>query len=391
MDVTPPSTGRSIALVDPTRLESLLKRLVATDSTNPPGGEASSVAVLAGHLSHYGLRVEIDYALRGRPNLSVSLGGSRGPVLLLNGHTDTMPVGPGWSRPAFSGIVEDGLLYGRGTCDAKGGLAAMAEALVALAVAGVELRGRVVFDAVIDEEAGAAGTRATLAAGRRADWAIVGEPTNLAVARVSYGQLDVAITVHGRAAHGGTPDEGRSAIADAAALVAGFEAAHELFRSSPHPLLGPASYSVGTISGGVQASIVAAECRLEVDRRILPGSSVEEATAEVDAVIEAVRASRPGLDVAREVTLAIPPVEVPEESPVCVALSNALAGLGAPAVIGGLRATSDAAWLAAAGIPTVVFGPGSLAHAHRPDERVALADVDLAARTLVATIVALVG
>jgi len=383
--------GSGGSLVDPARLESLLRRLVAADSTNPPGGEAAVVAVLAGELRRHGLRAEIEEVLPGRPNLSVSFGGGDGPLLLLNAHTDTMPAGPGWSRPPFSVVVEDGMLYGRGACDTKGGLAAMVEALVALSGAGVELRGRVVLDAVIDEEAGAAGTRAALAAGRRADWAIVSEPTDLAVARVGNGQLDVAITVRGRAAHGSTPDEGRSAIADAAALVAGFEAAHERFRSFPHPLLGPASYSVGTINGGVQASIVAAECRLDVDRRILPGSSVEEASAEVDAVIEAVRVSRPGMDVTREVTLAIPPVEVPAQSPVCVALANALAGLGAPAVVGGLRATSDAAWLAAAGIPTVVFGPGSLAHAHRPDERVALADVELAARALVATIVALVG
>ena len=114
------------------------------------------------------------------------------------------------------------------------------------------------------------------------------------------------------------------------------------------------------------------------------------ATAEVDAVIETVRAARPGMDVTREVTVAIEPAETAGDSPVCLALAGSLAGLGAPAMLGGLRATSDAAWLAAAGIPTVVFGPGSLTHAHGPDERVALADVELAARALVATIVALV-
>ena len=319
MNATPPSASPAAPLVDPVRLADLLKRLVAADSTNPPGGEAAVVAVLAGHLRSHGLRVNVDYVLRGRPNMSTALGGGRGPTLLLSAHTDTMPAGPGWSRPAFSGVVEDGVLYGRGACDTKGGLAAMAEALVALAAAGVKLRGRVLLDAVIDEEAGAAGTRATVANGRHADWAIVAEPTDLAIARVSYGQIDIALTVHGRAAHGGTPDKGRSAIADAAALVAGFEAAHERFRASPHPLLGPASYSVGTISGGVQASIVAAECRLELDRRLLPGSSIEAATADVDTVIDAVRAARPGLDVTREVTLAIPPVEVPDGSPVCLA------------------------------------------------------------------------
>ena len=391
MGIQPQSAAGSAAVVDPIRLESLLRRLVATDSTNPPGGEASTVAVLADHLGRHGLRAETVEVLPGRPNLSVAFGSGDGPILLLNAHMDTMPVGPGWSRSPYGAIIEDGLLYGRGACDAKGGLAAMVEAVVAIAAAKVNLRGRVVLDAVIDEEAGAAGTLANVAAGRRADWAIVAEPTELAIARVGNGQLDVTLSVHGRAAHGSMPDKGRSAIADAAALVAAFEAAHARLRATPYPALGPASYNVGTIEGGLQASIVAAECRLEVDRRILPGSTIEAATAEIDALIESVRAARPGLDVTREVTLAIPPVEVPADSPVCVALAAALRALGGAAIVGGLRATSDAAWLAAADIPAVVFGPGSLVDAHRPDERVALADVELAARALVMTIVTLVG
>lgn len=308
MAKTSPPAGRNAAtLVDPERLATLLKRLVAADSTNPPGGEAAVVAVLADHFGRHGLAAELTEALPGRPNLSISIGGGS-PVLLLNAHTDTMPVGPDWSRPPFSAIVEGDRLFGRGACDAKGGLAAMAEAMVAIATSGVPLRGRLVFDAVIDEEGGAAGTRETLLAGRAADWAIVAEPTDLSIARASNGQLDVAITVRGRATHGATPDDGRSAIADAAALVAAFEGEHARLRAVRHPLLGPASYSVGTIHGGVQTSIVAAKCRLEVDRRILPGSSIEEAMAEIDAVLDTVRAARPGIDVTREVAVAIPPV-----------------------------------------------------------------------------------
>lgn len=400
MGVSPPSGAPGgIVRVDRGRLVSLLQRLVEADSTNPPGGEAAVVAVLADHFEHHGLTAEIDEALSGRPNLSVAIGSqgrdgrhdAGGPVLLLNAHTDTMPVGPGWSRLPFAAVIEDGQLFGRGACDAKGGLAAMAEAIVAVHEARAPLRGRLVFDAVVDEEAGGSGTRHALAAGRRADWAIVAEPTDLAIARTSNGQLDVSITVRGTAAHGSTPDEGRSAIGDAAAVVAAFEAGHERLRRSPHPTLGTASYSVGTIHGGVQASIVAAECVLEVDRRILPGGSIEDAIADIDAILARVRAERPGVDVARVVTLAIPPVEVDALSPVCVALAAALAGLGATAKFSGLRATSDAAWLAAGGMDAVVFGPGSLRHAHGPDERVALGDVELAARALAAAIEELLG
>jgi succinyl-diaminopimelate desuccinylase len=376
--------------VDPGRLRGLLGDLIAADSANPPGGEAAVVTVLAEFLERHGLVPEISDALAGRPNLSVSVGSPGRPVLLLNAHTDTMPAGPGWTRPPFVAVEESGLVYGRGACDTKGGLAAMAEAVVALAGAGT-LRGRVILDCVADEEAGAAGTKATVEAGRAADWAIVAEPTDLSVVCVSNGQLDVAVTLHGRAAHGSTPDDGLSAIAGAAELVAMFESAHEELRGRPHLLLGPASYNVGTIRGGVQASIVPAECVVEIDRRILPGQTVESATADVDALLGRLRARRPGLAFSREVTVAIPPVEVAQSSAVVVALTRALAQSGVTARIGGLRATSDAAWLAEAGIPAVVFGPGSLAHAHRPDEHVALADVVTAARVIESAARLLVG
>jgi acetylornithine deacetylase/succinyl-diaminopimelate desuccinylase family protein len=376
--------------IDPGRVRALLAQLIAADSTNPPGGEAAVVTVLAAHFERRGLRSVIADALPGRPNLSVSIGQGNGPVLLLNAHTDTMPAGAGWTRPPFGASEQHGLVYGRGACDTKGGLAAMAEAIVALAEAG-GLRGRVVLDCVADEEGGAAGTRAALAAGRTADWAIVAEPTDLAIARVSNGQLDVTVTLRGRAAHGSTPDEGLSAIGAASELVSMIEAEHERLRPAAHPLLGPASLNVGTIRGGVQASIVADECVLEIDRRILPGQSIESATADVDVLLTALRARRPGIDVTREVSLAILPVEVPMSSAVVSALVEALAGLGATPRVTGLRATSDAAWLVEAGIPAVVFGPGSLAHAHRPDEHVASADVVIAARVIEAAARRLLG
>jgi acetylornithine deacetylase/succinyl-diaminopimelate desuccinylase family protein len=376
--------------IDPERIRALLARLIAADSTNPPGGEAAVVAVLAAHFESHGLRPMIADALPGRPNLSVSIGEGNGPVLLLNAHTDTMPIGTGWTRPPLGASEVDGLVYGRGACDTKGGLAAMAGAVVALHEAG-RLRGRLILDCVADEEGGAAGTKATVASGRSADWAIVAEPTDLAVARVSNGQLDVAVTLRGRAAHGSTPDEGLSAITAAAELVSMIEAEHERLRSTTHPLLGPASLNVGTIRGGVQASIVADECVIEIDRRILPGGTIESATADVDGLLADLRARRPGLGVTREITVAIPPVEVPDASAVVVALAASLTGQGATPRVTGLRATSDAAWLVAAGIPAVVFGPGSLAHAHRADEHVALADVVIAARAIEAVARRLLG
>ncbi len=370
--------------VDPGRITSLLVSLVGADSANPPGGEASVVAVLVAYLERHGLHPTVHEVLPGRPNLSVAIGPSGGPTLLLNAHSDTMPAGLGWSSDPFQARIVDGWLYGRGACDTKGGLAAMVEAIIVLAGQAGSLRGCVILDVVIDEEGGAAGTQAVIARGRRADWAIVAEPTDLTVARVSNGQLDVEVVLRGQAAHGSTPDDGMNAIGGAAQLIGLIEAAHADLRPHPHPLTGPATYNVGMIRGGVQVSIVPAECRLEIDRRVLPGATLDAALADVDNLLAQVRAGRPGLVIDRTATVAIPPVDVPAASPVCTALVAALEEVGATPVVGGLRATSDAAWLDVAGIPAVVFGPGSLAHAHQPNERVAIADVLTAARVIVA-------
>jgi acetylornithine deacetylase/succinyl-diaminopimelate desuccinylase family protein len=391
----------------------LLRELVAAPSENPPGEEAAVVAVLRHWLERAGLAVTVDEVAPGRPNLSVALGDGPGPVLLLNAHTDTMPTGDGWTRDPFGGIVEAGRLYGRGACDAKGGLAALVGAMLAVRNAGIRLSGRAVLDAVIDEEAGAAGTRRAIERGRRADWAIVTEPTELRVVRLGTGQVDLEVDVRGRAAHGSTPEVGRSAISDAAALVAAIEADNARLAALAHRHIGPASWSVGTIEGGIQTSIVPASCRMTVDRRLLPGQRTEEATHDLDRIIERVRARRPGLDARCRSFLEIPAFETPANAPVARALRRAVRDVGregeaegsatgrgsgaravprGPGGLAGMRATSDAAWLVEAGIPTVVFGPGSIAEsAHRPDEFVPLDEVLAATRAVALTIVRLLG
>ena len=391
----------------------LLRELVAAPSENPPGEEAAVVAVLRHWLERAGLAVTVDEVGPGRPNLSVVLGDGPGPVLLLNAHTDTMPAGDGWTRDPFGGTVEAGRLYGRGACDAKGGLAAMVGAILAVRNARIRLSGRVVLDAVIDEEADAAGTRRTLERRRQADWAIVAEPTDLSVVRLGTGQVDLEVEVRGRAAHGSTPEIGRNAISDAAALVAAIEADNTRLEALVHPCIGPASWSVGTIKGGIQTSIVPASCRMTVDRRLLPGQRTEEATLDLDRIIEQVRAGRPGMDARCRSLLEIPAFETPADAPVARALLQAVHDVGRDPEQGdsatgrgsearatsrgsggfaGMRATSDAAWLVVAGIPTVVFGPGSITEsAHRPDEFVPLAEVFAATRAVALTIVRLLG
>jgi acetylornithine deacetylase len=378
---------RVLAAIDDARTLDLLRRLVEMPSANPPGNEADVAGVLAGALEREGIPSAVDEVHPGRPNLSAELGPAGGPTLLLNGHMDTMPPGEGWTFDPYGAIVSEGRLYGLGACDMKAGLAAMTEALVAVRRSGIPLRGRVYLDAVVDEEATGSGTKYTVARGRHADFAVVAEPTALEVYRLGNGQVNFQVRFRGTAGHGSTPESGHNAIYDAAAFVALLEAESARLASEPYPLIGPATYNVGRIDGGLRTSIIPAECVVGIDRRILPGQSVREAIADLDAVLERLSAVRPGCRTERTVDIEYEPFEVPEDFPQCDVLRVAAEeASGRPIGFAGLRATTDAVFLAEGGTPTVVFGPGSIEQAHRPDEFVGLHELHQCVRALALTI-----
>lgn len=386
-----PEEMTAVEAIDEQRCAALLRRLVGTPSFNPPGDEAGVAAVLAEWLEREGLEPVLEEAAPDRPNLSCSYGDPQGPVVLLNGHMDTMPAGPGWKRDPFAASEEDGRVYGLGACDMKAGLAAMVEAVCAIRRSGVPLGGCVVLDAVIDEEVSGAGTRHSLRVGRRADWAVVAEPTELQVVAVGTGQVNFLVTFTGEAAHGSTPDAGRNAIYDAVDLVRRIEAENAALGARGHPKIGPPSYSVGRIEGGVRTSIVPASCSVGVDRRILPGETVADAVADLDRLLEETRSVR-GASVERVVEIEYEPLQTPEDSAFAAALHEVGIALVSDGVsFAGMRGTTDAVFITETGTPTVVFGPGSMAQAHRPEEFVDLGQLRDATRVLAAATVRLLG
>jgi len=391
-----PASGRAdiksqvLAAVDDGETLNLLAHLIETPSCNPPGDEQAAAAVLGEFLASAGIAPAMHEVGPGRPNLEAALGPSGGQVLLFNGHTDTMPPGPGWTPNPYRAHRGDGRIYGLGACDMKAGLAAMAGAMVAVARSGVRLRGRVVLDAVADEEGTGAGTKATLRAGRAADWAVIAEPTGLQLARAGNGQVNFTVTFFGEAGHGSVPEDGHNAIYDAAAFIRLVEREAARLGSQVHPLTGSASYNVGVVSGGVRTSIIPSQCTVGVDRRIIPGQTVTEAVADLDDLLGLILDARPGARKQSSVDVDYEPFEVSEGMPLCAVLSEAAAVVcGRPAGFTGLRATTDAVFLCEAGIPAVVFGPGSLAQAHRPDEYVDIRQVQQATRAFALTIVGL--
>jgi acetylornithine deacetylase len=355
----------------------LLADLVAIDSVNPdlvPGGagEAEIARFVAGWLERAGLDVTVTEVMPGRPNVvGVARGLGGGRSLLLNAHMDT--VGYDGMDDPLRPRVEGARMYGRGAYDMKAGLAAIMVAGAQAASAG--LRGDVIVTGVCDEEFASKGAN-SLAGERRADAAIVTEPTGerLRLALAHKGFTWHEIEVHGRAAHGSRPDEGVDAIARMGRILSGLEQLQEaLAASDPHPLLGPGSVHASLIEGGRELSTYPDRCLLQLERRTLPGESVEVVEAELSAILNEAAGDFPDFSTELRTTLVRPPMETDAGQPIVGTVRDVL---GRDVDLIGVPFWADSAVFSSAGIPTVIFGAGGEG-AHAAVEWVDLAEVEL--------------
>ncbi|HZI96113.1 MAG TPA: M20 family metallopeptidase [Actinomycetales bacterium] len=360
--------------------------LVRAVGQNPPGEEQATVDVLERACRTRGLQVTTTDVAPGRPNLSAVLPGGDGPGLLLLGHTDVVPVGDGWSVAPFCGEVSGGRLFGRGSADMKGGLAACVAAVSALDRAGIALTGNVELAAVVDEEETGRGVRHHLDTGALGDVAgcVVAEPTDLQTIIAARGDSYVEIVVTGRAAHSGNPADGINAIYGGAAVVAEIERIDRELANDAHPLVGAATWSVGKVHGGTGTSTVPAECVVTADRRLLPGEAGADVLADVTARVAALGLAERGMRVDVRMTMEMPGFETPADHRLVTVSREAVRDAGGPDVpVAGWTAACDGGFIARDGhVPVVVLGPGSVAtQAHRADESVPLDDLLTAART----------
>jgi acetylornithine deacetylase len=364
----------------------LLAQLVAIDSVNPalvPGGagEAEIAAFVAAWLTERGLEVTVDEPLAGRPSVvGVARGTGGGRSLMLNAHLDTVTV-DGMDRP-HEAVVRDGRLYARGAYDMKGGLAAIMVAGAAAAHEG--LSGDVIVTAVADEEHSSEGVQSVL---RRwhADACIVTEPTHLRACVAHRGFVWAQLETRGRAAHGSRPDLGVDAIAGMAPALAGIGALQRRLESRPHPLLGAASLHASLISGGQELSSYPERCVLDIERRTLPGESAQDVERELQELLALASAADPRLATELHMGLVREPFEVDPSADIVTAVrAVATSALGAEPEVVGHSAWMDAAFLSAAGIPTVVFGPTGEG-AHAVEEHVELESVEQVAEIVTET------
>lgn len=369
-------------------MSELLRQLVAIDSVNPDlvtggAGEGEIARFVANWMERAGLAVTIEEAAPGRPNvIAVARGSGGGRSLLLNAHMDTVGVG-GMQRP-HEPYIEDNRLYGRGAYDMKAGLAAIM--LAAAAARRQALRGDVILTAVCDEEFASIGT-ASVVKNWHADAAILTEPTQLdiCIAHKGFCWLDIETT--GVAAHGSLPEVGVDAIAKMGKVLVGLEELDRSLRAGPeHPLLGSGSLHASLITGGQELSSYPDRCLLSMERRTVPGETRELVEQQIRAILDQIAATDPQFQASLKTMLTQQPFEIAEDAPIVqTLLRQATRILGAEPGIGGAFGWMDSALLAAAGIPTVIFGPGGDG-AHAVVEWSDLDQLQRCADVLVATI-----
>ena len=354
----------------------MLADLVATDSVNPtlvPGGagEAAIARVTARHMREAGLDV-VRYEAEAEPDRPSVVGRLRGAGggrhLMLNAHYDTVGV-EGMADP-FAATVRDCRLYGRGSYDMKGALAACIEAARLLRDAGVRLAGDVLVAAVADEEYASLGTADLLARRERGelhfDAAIITEPTSLDLCVAHRGFTWIEITTRGRAAHGSRYRDGVDANLRMGRVLHRLEGLVENLLARPgHPLLGPPSLHAALLEGGTGISTYAPQCTLRVERRTVPPETQESVEGEIARLLDALRAENPSLEVEWRTFFHRESFETTPDAPIAACVSRAAGDvLGQlPAVVGD-SPWMDSALTQAAGVDSVVIGPhGAGAHA----------------------------
>ena len=366
------------------RTEKLLAELIALPSVNPAflplrhplAGEKRVADFLAATAAQAGLDVEFQKVLPGRSNVIARLRPKNKiqKTILLAPHMDTV----GADGTKFIPQRKNGRLHGRGACDTKGSVAAMLCALCELAKSKSRpAETEIIFAGLIDEEQTQAGSRAFAASGFKADLAIVGEPTKLQVVTAHKGSLWLHLETQGQSAHGATPHLGKNAVHEMARVVCALETDYAArLKKRKHKLLGAATVNVGKISGGTQPNIVPDSCVIEVDRRTLPGETEKSVRAEISKLLAAKKLS------AKISSAKLAPA-LPLETDLKLPLVQSFLRSVKQTRPRGVDYFCDAAVLSAAGMPSVVFGPGDIAQAHTADEWISLAELERAKDLLV--------
>lgn len=368
----------------------LLRDLVALPSVNPMGRPLQGPNLFEHRVSAYleeffrglGVPCERQPVAPQRDNVvaRTEFPGAR-RTILFEVHQDTVPTDHMTIDP-FGAAVENGRLYGRGACDVKGGMAAMLSAFARLVREKPAGAANVMLACTVDEEHTFIGVTRLVEYGLKADMAVVAEPTCLKIVHAHKGVIRWHIDTAGRSCHSSSPEQGVNAIYRMGRVLTGIERyADQLRASRSDPLLGPPTLSVGRIDGGTSVNTVPDRCRIEIDRRVIPGEDREGAPWDLDSFLK----KQPDVGVpfqSSEPWLRCPSLSPTDSAELVSRLGSAIDGVRGGHEVCAVPYGTDASSIAEAGIPAVVFGPGDIAQAHTCDEWVDLAEVAAAAEIL---------
>lgn len=373
--------GKLLADIREDRLVTLTKDLVAIPSENPPGNEGAVAHYIAGFFEGHGIQPMITEKAPGRPNVIVHLQGvNKKPTLLLTGHTDVVPAGAGWNTDPYQPVVKDGKIFGRGTCDMKGGLACILHVMELLLKHNVPLSGDLVCAFTVAEETGGAeGAGYIMEEGLiNADMGVLLEPSGFQLVLAEEGVLWVKLTTHGTTTHTLNAATACNAVEHMTSILAALMKQRSLIlgcnnRGNDEPIL-----SVNTVHGGDKPNVIPGECQATIDIRIPPECdlSMESAQARFSDVLTKQKEAIPDLDVDVQFDIVARAFHQPRDADIVGILAGCAAQvLGVhPEIVGPVPSTdedSDAYHFWTKGqIPTVYFGPGKIEQAHAANEHI---------------------
>jgi acetylornithine deacetylase/succinyl-diaminopimelate desuccinylase family protein len=408
------------------RIRSVNAKLAGDAETAAAGrvAEAECQDLVAQELRSIGMSLDRFEALEGREDIVGTLSGTGGGrSIILNGHVDVVPIGSiaDWPRDPWAAAVVDGQVWGRGSCDMKGGIAAALGALWVLADAGIRLAGDVIFESVVDEEAGGPGTKAAIERGYRADAAIVMEPTSSHLVPAQGGLQWVNVIIRGlgghagaryRSVHAGGGGTAVNAIDKAVKILTAIQELERQWASvKVHPLMpkGITTINPGVIAGGsgetrnglpatfTAYANMADYCLIGFDLKYLPDERLDDVKRQFEEYVAAVSATDPWLashppTIEWEAHgLSFPPCNTPLEHPLLRAAAAAYQSVLGEPKWAGYEAVTDLGYLADAGIPGVIYGPGSIPRSHSANEYLEIDDLMSSVEILALTIATYVG
>ena len=362
-------------------MKKLLRRLIGAETTAQKG-ELAAAEIISAELGRSGIDCRIDSWDGTRANIiaqvpqaQVSSAGRKG-ALLFACHLDVVGAGEAsWKYPPFAATESDGKIYGRGSADMKGGIAAAVTAIGQIADSGMKLQGDIILFGAAGEETDSCGTKRFVRNfGGTAEFigVIIPEPTDFEIITAHRGMLWLKVTTKGKAAHGSTPQLGVNAIASMRSVLNELENYEIAFE--PHELLGGCSMSINTISGGKAINVVPDKCDIGIDIRTLPAQNRLAIIADFEKIFAKLRQENPQFEAQVSIVREVGALETDCRCDFVRAFCSAV-GINETCAVG---FTTDGPYFASLGAPVVIFGPGKPELAHKPDEYIDIDDVEKA-------------